>query len=80
MLEKTAPELNWVSAVFQGAALSFDLAREATLAQLAERLGVLGQIHGGLLHVRVSPKNRAPATKALGGFCPLRQFAENPRL
>ena len=80
MREKASPQLNWVTAVFQDAALSFNLAREATLAQLAERLGVLGQFHGGLLHVRVSPKYRTPATKASGGFCPRRQFAENPRL
>ena len=70
MREKASPQLNWVTAVFQGAALSFNLAGEATLAQLAEQLGVLGQAHGSLLHVRVSPKNRAPATKASGGFFP----------
>jgi hypothetical protein len=53
MREKAALQLSWVTAVFQGAVLSFDLAREATLAQLAEQLGTLGQAHGGLLHVRV---------------------------
>ena len=53
MREKAAPQLSWVTAVFRGAVLSFDLAREATLAQLAEQLGALGQAHGGLLHVRV---------------------------
>jgi hypothetical protein len=37
-----------VTAVFQDSRLSFDLARGATLAQLAERLGRLGEAHGGL--------------------------------
>jgi hypothetical protein len=79
MREKAGPDLNWVTAVFEDAALSFDLAREATPAQLAEQLGILGQVDGGLIHVRVSPKKRTAAT-ALGGFCPWRQFVEDPRL
>ncbi len=37
-----------VTAVFQGSRLSFDLARGATFAQLAERLARLGEAHGGL--------------------------------
>ena len=48
-----------VTAVFQHAALSFDVARGTTLAQLAEQLGVLGEIHGGLplsVDVRVAVK------------------------
>jgi hypothetical protein len=44
----TAQKPNRVTAVFNNAKLSFDLAREATFAQLAERLGMLGEIHGGL--------------------------------
>jgi hypothetical protein len=45
---QTAQKPNHVTAVFNNANLSFDLAREATFAQLAERLGMLGEIHGGL--------------------------------
>jgi hypothetical protein len=37
-----------VTAIFHDAALSFDLARDATLAKLAERLSTLGERHGGL--------------------------------
>jgi hypothetical protein len=36
-----------VTAVFQNARLSFEIARDATLAQLAERLCMLGERHGG---------------------------------
>ena len=39
---------NRVTAIFQYAKLSFDIEREATLAQLAERLSMLGELHGGL--------------------------------
>jgi hypothetical protein len=35
-------------AVFEQAALAFDLPREATLGELAEELGALGEIYGGL--------------------------------
>jgi hypothetical protein len=37
-----------VMAVFEQAALAFDLPREATLGELAEELGALGEIYGGL--------------------------------
>jgi hypothetical protein len=37
-----------VTAIFHDAALSFDLARDATLAKLAEHLSILGERHGGL--------------------------------
>lgn len=37
-----------VMAVFQEAALSFNLPREATLAELAEELNALGKIYGGM--------------------------------
>jgi hypothetical protein len=47
-MDKTAQRLNRVTAVFQDSRLSFDLARGATFAQLAERLGRLGEAHGGL--------------------------------
>ena len=47
-MNKTAQKPNRVTAVFQNSRLSFDLARGATLAQLAERLGRLGEAHGGL--------------------------------
>ena len=45
---QTAQKPNRVTAVFNNAKLSFDLAREATFAQLAERLGRLGETHGGM--------------------------------
>jgi hypothetical protein len=53
---KAAKQPNRVTAVFQNAALSFNTPRETTLAQLAEKLGSLGEIHGGLplsVNVRV---------------------------
>jgi hypothetical protein len=37
-----------VMAVFQEAALSFNLPCEATFGELAEELGALGKIYGGL--------------------------------
>ena len=40
---------NWVTAVFQNAAVSIEFARKTTLAQLAEQLSALGEIHGKLL-------------------------------
>jgi len=49
MRDRTSQQLSRVTAVFRGGALSLDLARETTLAQLAEQLGVLGEIYGGLL-------------------------------
>lgn len=48
MNRKTAPKPNRVTAVFQDARFSFEMAREATFAQLAERLSRLGEMHGGL--------------------------------
>jgi hypothetical protein len=47
-MSNSARKPNRVTAVFQNSRLSFDLARGATLAQLAERLGRLGEAHGGL--------------------------------
>ena len=47
-MNKGAQKPNRVTAVFQESRLSFDLARGATFAQLAERLGRLGEAHGGL--------------------------------
>jgi hypothetical protein len=45
---------NWVTAVFQNAAVSIECAHRTTLAQLAEQLSALGEIHGKLiLPVRV---------------------------
>lgn len=37
-----------VMAVFQEAALSFNLPRETTLEELAEELSALGEIYGGM--------------------------------
>jgi hypothetical protein len=45
---KPSQTTNRVTAIFQHAKLSFDIEPEATLAQLAERLSMLGEIHGGL--------------------------------
>jgi len=39
---------NRVMAVFVDAALAFNLPPDATLAELAEELGALGEIYGGL--------------------------------
>ena len=45
---RPAHQLNRVTAIFQHATLSFELAREATLEQLAEQLSMLSELHGGL--------------------------------
>ncbi len=47
-MNRIAQRPNRVTAVFQDTRLCFDLARGATLAQLAERLGKFGEAHGGL--------------------------------
>jgi hypothetical protein len=47
-MNNSAQKPSRVTAVFQDSRLSFDLARGATFAQLAERLGRLGEAHGGL--------------------------------
>jgi hypothetical protein len=44
----TGAKPNRVTAEFQHAKLSFEIPRDATLAQLAERLCMLSEIHGGL--------------------------------
>jgi len=61
-MNKTAQKPSRVTAIFQNARLSFDLARGATLAQLAERLGRLGEAHGGL---PLSVDVRMPVDRAL---------------
>jgi hypothetical protein len=48
MMDKAKEQPSRVMAIFQGAALAFNLPREATLAQLAEELGELGELYGGL--------------------------------
>jgi hypothetical protein len=45
---KLAPPSNRVTAIFQHATPSFDIEPEVTLAKFAERLSILGKIHGGL--------------------------------
>jgi hypothetical protein len=47
-MNNSAQKPNRVTAIFQDSRLSFDLARGATFAQLAERLSGLGEAHGGL--------------------------------
>jgi hypothetical protein len=44
--EHNTPSL--VRAIFKDAALSFNLPKETTLAELAEELGDLGQRYGGM--------------------------------
>ena len=56
---KKTPQPNWVTAVFQNAAVSIEFARKTTLAQLAEQLRALDEIHGKLLlpvQVRVAAR------------------------
>ena len=58
-----AQQPNWVTAVFQNSAVSIEFARKTTLAQLAEQLSALGEIHGKLLlpvQVRVAAPVIAP--------------------
>jgi hypothetical protein len=45
--------------VFQNAAVSIEFARKTTLAQLAEQLSALGEIHGKLLLPGSGPGRRA---------------------
>jgi hypothetical protein len=54
--------LHRVTAIFHDAALSFDLARDTTLAKLAEQLSILGERHGGLplmVNVRLAAETAA---------------------
>ena len=47
-----------VMAIFEDAALAFNLRRGATLEDLAEELGALGEIYGGMplyVDVRLAP-------------------------
>ena len=48
MMRCRTERLNRVTAVYRDAELSFDMARGATLAQLAERVCMLGEGHDGL--------------------------------
>lgn len=48
MSEEPKQQSSRVMAVFEDAALAFNLRRGATLAELAEELGALGKIYGGL--------------------------------
>lgn len=57
MRMKSGARPNRVTAVFQNAALTFNVTRDTTLAQLAEKLGALSEIHGGLplsVNIRVA--------------------------
>ena len=45
---KSAQPSNRVTAIFQRARLSFEIEPEVTLAQLVERLSMLGEVLGGL--------------------------------
>jgi hypothetical protein len=48
MIGGTDQRAHRVTAIFQDVELSFDFARDASLAKLAEQLCILGEIHGGL--------------------------------
>jgi hypothetical protein len=48
MNHQPAQRPNRVTAIFAHARIAFDMARGVTLAQLAEQLATLGEIHGGL--------------------------------
>jgi hypothetical protein len=49
VMSTKAQQPNWVTAVFQNAAVSIEIAHQTTLAQLAEQLGALGELHGKLI-------------------------------
>jgi hypothetical protein len=56
-MRKRAQEPSWVASVFQNAAVSIQVARHTTFAQLAEKLTALADIHGQLLrpvHVSIA--------------------------
>jgi hypothetical protein len=58
LTDKQRTQQSRVMAVFEEAALSFNLPREATLSDLAEELGVLGERYGGAplyVDVRIHP-------------------------
>ena len=48
-MSEKAQQPNWVTAVFQNAAVWIACAHRTTLAELAEQLGALGEIHGKLI-------------------------------
>jgi hypothetical protein len=48
MNHQRAHRPNRVTAIFEHAKIAFDIARGVTLAQLAEQLATLGEIHGSL--------------------------------
>ena len=48
MNHQPAQRRNRVTAIFEHARIAFDMARGVTLAQLAEQVATLGEIHGGL--------------------------------
>lgn len=56
-MSEKAQQPNWVTAVFQNAAVRLACAHRTTLAELAEQLGALGEVHGKLItpvHIRVA--------------------------
>jgi hypothetical protein len=48
MIHQPAQKSNKVTAIFENAKLSFEMACGTTLAQLVEELSILGTVHGGL--------------------------------
>ena len=62
MHRPTETQSNRVRAIFQDATmLAFDFGHDATLGQLAEKIGNLSRFHGGLflpVHVRLAPGRR----------------------
>jgi len=61
-----AQQPNWVAAVFQNAAVSINVARHTTFAQLAEKLTALADIHGEL--VRPVHVSIATASSGTSGY------------
>jgi len=56
-MRRKRQQSNWVAAVFENAAVSIEIARRTTFAQLADRLNALAEIHGKLMlpvHVRLT--------------------------
>ena len=74
-----------VAAVFQNAVVSFEVARQTTLEQLAGQLGVLAETHGRLMlpvHVRMEATRR-PCKPVQPGrihaWYPARKLRQRPR-
>jgi len=69
-MRKRAQQPSWVAAVFQNAAVSINVARQTTFAQLAEKLTVLADIHGQLVQpVHISIATALSGTSVYQSSC-----------